>query len=155
MIPNNDRTKLLGSAEMYLSSQWVVDAETVAEKPNPFGEVSSVATPTIATPSTEPSKPATPPAPVRFSDEEALQIIARQLNPSGSLIMGERKFLNLEGGRRLQLGDPIRISVRGEDYTAKLEEITPGTYTLSMNDMTLTVNFSQAASSGRIQRTSN
>lgn len=153
VIPNKDRTTLLESADKYLSVPWVVDAKTVAQKSNPFGDVGSITAPAVTSPSAESSKPAAPAAPVRFSDEEALQIIARQLNPSGSLIMGERKFLNLEGGRRLQLGDPIRISVRGEDYTAKLEEITPGTYTLSMNGKTLTVNFSQAASSGRIQRT--
>lgn len=153
VIPNKERTTLLESSEKYLNSRWVADAQTIAGKSNPFGDVSSASSASTPTPSTEPSKPATPAAPVRFSDEEALQIIARQLNPTGSLIMGERKFLNLEGGRRLSLGDPIRISVRGEDYSAKIVDITSGTFTLSVNEKTLTVNFSQAASSGKIQRT--
>lgn len=151
MIPNKDRTTLLELADKYLGAGWVVDAKVIAGKPSPFGEVSSANV--ASTSVTTESKAETPPEPIRYSDEEALQIIARQLNPTGSLIMGERKLLNLEGGRRLQLGDPIRISVRGEDYVAKLEDITSGTYTISINDKVLTVNFSQASSSGRIQRT--
>lgn len=152
VVPNKERTTILDATDKYLMEPWVVDAKTVAEKTNPFGEIVAAPTSTEAQQVSTTEK-APPPAPVRYTDEDALQIIARSLTPSGSLIMGERKFLNLEGGRRLSLGDPIRINVRGEEYTAKIADITSGTYTLSMNDASLTVNFSKAVSSGSIQRT--
>ena len=80
-----------------------VRARTLVIPENPF--VVWVDPATLLPPPTR-SDP-TPVVAARLSDRAALEVIAAELRPTGSLIMRDRAILNLAGNRTLERGPAI------------------------------------------------
>lgn len=92
------------------------------------------------------------PAPVirqRLPDRVALEAVARNFKPTGSLIMGERKLLNLSSGTMPEGGSFV-ATIQGEQYTVKVAEVTTSSYTLQIGTASLTQGFDPGLDS-RIQ----
>lgn len=74
-------------------------------------------------------------------DEQALQIISRQFNPLGSLVMGDRGVLQLASGRTIAEGNTFKAEIQGVVYEVKIGDVTSKGYSLSIGTATVEKSF--------------
>lgn len=103
-----------------------------------------------------PGLPAPPPPrvveqPKRLSDDEALSRITEQFRPSGSLILGERRFV-LAGSQRVPLGTVFTARIDGQTYRVEVSSITQNDYTLRLGGAELTLPYFRDRLQGSITR---
>lgn len=147
--PRAARTATLENAERALDINREVRARTLSIPENPF--VVWVDPATLLPPPTR-SDP-TPVVAARLSDRAALEVIAAELRPTGSLIMRDRAILNLAGNRTLERGQQFDVRIGAEDYTVVVEEVSADAFTLRLGEARLTRNFAEErAGAGRITR---
>ena len=70
--------------------------------------------------------------PVVLSDNVALGIISNQFKPLGSLVLGDRGFLQLPQGRTIEKGQTFKADIRGITYTVLISNVTEKGYTLEL-----------------------
>lgn len=136
-----NREKLLTRGAESLNRENKTLQEKIHATPNLFVMAADLAVPAEVATVAPNATPTALAAPIRYSDQQALSEIADKLSPTGAIILGERKILNLPGGRSLKVGDPIRMSLHDHAYSAILTDISGATFTLQMNSATLTRNF--------------
>ncbi len=145
--PKQQRESVLARAESILEADAIDSKETVDELENPFVawiDPASIRRPEAAAPA---------PKAERLSDAAALEHIGAGFRPSGSMIGARTAFLNLPGGRSLELGQTFSSTVRGETYEVTVENITMRGYTLRLGSATMTREFLQdRMGSGTITR---
>jgi len=86
---------------------------------------------------------AVPRTQVVLSDAVALQMVSRQFNPLGSLILGERALLQLENGSTMPVGQVFSAEINGIRYEVKLENVSNNGYELRIGDATLLRRFTE------------
>ncbi len=84
-----------------------------------------------------------PRAPTR-SDADALTLIARSFQPTGSMILGERRFVTLPDGRPMPQGATFVARIEGEEYTVEITQVTTSGYVLKLRDTLLHRSFNEA-----------
>ena len=70
--------------------------------------------------------------PVVLSDEVALGIISRRFKPLGSMVLGNRGFLQLPQGRTIEKGQKFKADIKGTSYEVLISEVTAKGYTLQL-----------------------
>lgn len=84
---------------------------------------------------------APPPAPRVLPDAVALQAIARQFRPLGSLVRGDRGVLQLRGGGSIAKGESFRASIEGVNYSVFIEDVSESGYVLRLGEALLQRDF--------------
>ena len=74
-------------------------------------------------------------------DDKALQVISRQFQPFGSLVMGDRGVLQLANGRTIAEGETFKAEIKGVVYEVKIGEITSKGYSLSIGSASVQRTF--------------
>lgn len=87
----------------------------------------------------------------RLSRQEVLASVARSLQPTGSLIMGTAKKLNLGRGTMLSVGAVIPVRIQEEVYSVRLADLDNDTYTLEYEGLTLTKPFRDDRRRGQLR----
>lgn len=98
---------------------------------------------------TDPAVQRTQPADTRLPDAAALAAVAEQFQPVSSLVMGERRVLNMGGGRLLPEGHTFNARIATHSYPVTIQDITERSYVLRLGEATLTRTF--ASTSPQIQ----
>lgn len=147
--PRAARAAILDNAERAVEVNSEVRARPLEIPDNPF--VVWVDPATLRPPPTR-AEPA-PVVAARLSDSEALEAIAAELRPTGSLIMRDRAILNLPGNRTLERGQQFDVRIGAEDYTVMVEAVSADSFTLRLGEARLTRNFAEERMrGGRITR---
>ena len=79
--------------------------------------------------------------PEAMGDAAALAIIARRFKPLGSMVLGERGYLQLPKGRTIEKGQSFRAEIRGFVYEAFVQDVTERSYTLQLGEARLNQSF--------------
>ena len=95
-------------------------------------------------------KPVTKKQPKQINEKIILMQVVRILKPKGSLILGEKRILILEGQKKLHEGDIIPARLGGVTYKIQITEITGRDFSLSLNQTKLTSGFSRASLKGKV-----
>jgi hypothetical protein len=74
-------------------------------------------------------------------DAKALQVISRQFQPFGSLVMGDRGVLQLANGRTIAEGDVFKAEIQGVVYQVEIGDVTSKGYSLSLGTATVQRTF--------------
>ena len=74
-------------------------------------------------------------------DARALQVISRQFQPFGSLVMGERGVLQLANGRTIAEGETFKAEIQGIVYQVQIGDVTSNGYSLSLGSATVQRSF--------------
>lgn len=106
----------------------------------------------VAASPAEPVQPAEPVAPkaVRLSDDIALEVANKQLQPSGGLIVAQRKVILTRFGS-ISVGQVIPLKIREMTYNVSLVDVSIENYTLKINSTTKTFSYSQDSNRTRVQ----
>lgn len=111
--------------------------------PSPFMARSrAVAEPQVAEAAADGPEAASAPVPQALPDAVALQVIARQFRPIGSLVRGDRGVLQFRGGGTLAKGESFRATIDGISYTVSLEDVSASGYVLRLGEALLQRDFS-------------
>lgn len=81
-----------------------------------------------------------------LSDEDALRLIGRQFQPLGSLVMGDRRLLQLEEGRTIAVGESFKAKIKGRVYDVFIDEVSPSGYRLRLGNTMINKSFVKAGS---------
>jgi hypothetical protein len=134
VIPSKRRLQSLEEAHRILARQESTWKETVKSLPDPFFRDNFVpeetANPVEATSETSSDK----------SDLEVLRGISEQLQPTGTLEVGDSRYLLLDG-KRLKVGDEIPLVFEGLIYRVTISSVQRNSYTLRLNDEELRREF--------------
>ncbi len=85
---------------------------------------------------------ATPPPQVeRLTDDRALVAISRNFNPSGSMIVGERRVLRLRDGSMLREGDSFNARIENFTYRVTVSTIDTDGYVLTLGEASMRRRF--------------
>jgi hypothetical protein len=87
--------------------------------------------------------------PLRLSDEEALERIARQVKPSGSIIFGQMQALQFPSGEMMRQGEVFRARIRDEVYEVTLVSVSLRDYTLQLGEARLNRYFESSTRSSQ------
>ena len=136
------RTRQLDKAEAAIATPALRVEERLANLRDPFF---TQAASLPARPAAE-LEAAAAPEKVRRPDGAVLALIAQSFQPSGSLILGERRLLTLPGGQSIALGATFTARVDGEEYAITIGDITSTGYTLKLNEATLARTFTLSRS---------
>ncbi|MFO7724492.1 MAG: hypothetical protein R6V45_03000 [Oceanipulchritudo sp.] len=79
--------------------------------------------------------------PVVLPDKVALDLISERFRPLGSMVIGERGFLQLASGRTIEEGESFRAAIQGFSYTVHLEAVTSSGYRLRLKTATVEKSF--------------
>ena len=74
-------------------------------------------------------------------DDRVLQIISRQFQPFGSLVMGDRGVLQLANGRTIAEGETFKAEIQGVVYQVKIGDVTSKGYSLSIGSASVQRTF--------------
>lgn len=74
-------------------------------------------------------------------DNQALSIISQQFRPLGSLVLGTRGVLQLQGNRNIEMGDSFKAEIKGNIYEVQITEVTSRGYTLQLGTAQISKNF--------------
>ena len=76
-----------------------------------------------------------------LSDDHALSVISQQFRPLGSLVIGTRGVLQLQGNRNIEMGDSFKAEIKGNNYEVQITEVTSRGYTLQLGTAQISKNF--------------
>lgn len=134
VIPSKRRLQSLEGASQVLAIQETTWKETVKSLPDPFFRDNFVpeetAIPVEATGEKTSDK----------SDLEILRGISMQLQPTGTLEVGDGRYLLLDG-KRLKVGDEIPLVFEGLIYRITISSVQRNSYTLRLNNEELRREF--------------
>lgn len=136
---------LLGTKENF--EDIAVEAVTPFSKPQP--EIPEVVHEVGADSAPEPPKPVL----TRMEDRAALEMIAARFTPTGGILMGEKGYLQLQGGGLLAAGDSFKAKIQGFEYEVTVKNVLQDRYTLSLGSASLERDFTKQPDSSRIRRT--
>ncbi len=145
VVSREVRSQLLQAGEALLFPEAEDFEARLEEAVNPFIGRAPEAPPE---PDVEEEEEAPDPVAVRLPDARALQRIAESFRPRGSLIVGERRFLNLGGGRTIAEGTTFSARIGGHRYEVRVSEVTESGYALELGDATLAREFAPASQRG-------
>lgn len=81
------------------------------------------------------------PADARLPDGEALAAVAASFQPVSSLVLGERRMLNMGGGRTLPEGHTFSARIGSHSYPVTIRSIDERGYTLVLGETELRRDF--------------
>ncbi|MFP4540316.1 MAG: hypothetical protein ACLFR7_01690 [Opitutales bacterium] len=146
------RESLLAQIESALAEESIAWSSANLHRPSPFLAVAEVEPPT-------PRRPKDPDPPVnqpvsgqRLSDRVALASVAPQFNPTGVIVSGNRRLLQMPGGKFFVEGDTFPAVIQEVRYIVEIERITPSGYDLRLGSARLPrqLNPNDADAAGRI-----
>ncbi len=74
-------------------------------------------------------------------DDKALSIISQQFQPLGSLVLGDRGILQMQGNHNIEKGDSFKAEIKGHIYEVKISDVTSRGYTLQLGTAQVSKNF--------------
>lgn len=74
-------------------------------------------------------------------DAKALQVISKQFQPFGSLVMGDRGVLQLANGRTIAEGETFKAEIKGVVYQVEIGDVTSNGYSLTIGTATVERSF--------------
>lgn len=89
-----------------------------------------------------------PPPPKPVTKKEALDEFVSRLRPTGVLFKEDRGVLILAGGKQLLEGKVYRVNYKGKPFDIEVTEVTTDSYTLSIDDVTVTSPFDESSGTG-------
>ena len=90
-----------------------------------------------------------PAPPSRLSDEKALERIAGEFKPSGSIIFGQMQAIQFPSGELMREGDTFRARIRDEVYEVTLAAVRLRDYTLQLGEARLIRSFESSTRSSQ------
>lgn len=73
------------------------------------------------------------------SDSSILETIAAKLSVSGTLVLGDQRYLLIRQ-KKLKVGDRLKITLEDRDYEVVMTAITRNSYTLRLNETELSLS---------------
>lgn len=147
VVPAAKREELLQKADLLLNPKLLQTPEDLKVMSPFVGEQRRVVVPVAQA---EPDAPPPPPPPSRLPDAEALAIIAQSFQPTGALISGDRRILNMGSARPVPQGATFNVRIRNESYSVTVADVSADGYTLQLGEAQLRRTFSSAIGDGRI-----
>ena len=134
VMPAQKRLEALKGADEILAPANTTWRTVVADLPDPFYRSNFTRTPR--------EKPVTTAeaGAVQQIDLETLERVATQIQPMGTMLVGDVPHL-LIGGRRYKVGDQIAVTFEGLVYQVSISSIERNQYTLRLNDHELRREF--------------
>jgi len=117
--PAQQRAATLGLAASLVKSLPQDEVPQIDSSTNPFKEGVTI---------TEPDGPRLTP----MNDHDLLALLAEQLNPTGTFVMGGEPIL-LFGQKKIKVGDKLPLSYEGAIYYVEIVEIKRISFTISLN----------------------
>ena len=81
------------------------------------------------------------PEPTRLSDAVALRMVARRFRPLGSLVIGDKGVLQMDGGRNLAEGESFQARIHGVPYRVYIADVGRNGYVLRLRGETMELDF--------------
>jgi hypothetical protein len=136
--PPQRRIELLESADAIMAKQQATENVAEVALISPFHGAPAQRVEAVV------KAPVIPVDEPRLSDAVALENIAAQFRPVSSLVLGERRALNMGRGRTLPLGHSFTARVRNHNYTVIISEIDERGYVLRLGDAEVRRDFGEA-----------
>lgn len=136
-------------ADLLEAVRALLDDEPGEFAPMPGGRSNPFAAPVEAVAPADAAAGEAPQAVRRLSDEQALAAIAREFQPSGSLIAGDRALLRLSDGSSLREGEGFTARIQGQSFRVVVSEIDVDGYTLVLGEAAIRRGFSSAGGAVR------
>jgi hypothetical protein len=133
VMPAPKRLEALKSAAEILAPAKTTWRTVVTDLPDPFYR-SNFTRSREKTP--QPGEPGS----AQPMDLDALERVATQIQPTGTMLIGNEPYL-LIGGRRYKVGDQIAVTYEGLVYQVSISSIERNQYTLRLNDHELRREF--------------
>lgn len=111
---------------------------------NPFAAIAKESAPVVVERAPEPERS-------RLSDGRAVQAVARDFNPAGLMILGDRRVLRLRDGSMLREGDTFTARIEGEPYRVLVSAIDPSGYELTVGEASIRRGFTSARGASRTE----
>ncbi len=143
IVSPKDRERILGIGKKFLDRQDPALLAVLKKGVNPFTALQIPDAPAPVTP----TAPVLPTTPAVVTDQAVLELMAQTIRPTGSFAKGERRMLLSPKGL-LEEGQVLKTTVQGKIYYVTVHAITSHTFTLRLNDTTLTRPFMAGSSGG-------